>query len=77
MVEEQLFDIMCIDEDGYAIAHQRNMSYEVAKKEKSRLENLYPNVTYYLNMSVVEEEEEERHYNERAVDGWEDMFPQY
>jgi len=77
MNAEQLYDIMCIDEDGYAIAHQREMSYPSAKKEKNRLESLYPNVTYYLSISVQEDEQEERIYNERAVDGWEDMFPQY
>ena len=77
MVEEQLYDIMCIDEDGYSIAHQRQMPYESANKEKSRLENLYPRITYYLCISVVEDDEDERVYNERAVDGWEDMFPEY
>jgi hypothetical protein len=77
MSKEQLYDIMCIDEDGYAIAHQRGCSSEYAEKEMNRLKGLYPNITYYLSVSVVEEEEEERHYNERAVDGWEDMFPRY
>ncbi len=77
MSEEQLYDIMCIDEDGYSIAHQRQMPYESANKEKNRLENLYPNLTYYLCISEVEDDEDERVYNERAVDGWEDMFPEY
>jgi len=77
VVEEQLYDLMCIDEDGYSIAHQREMSYLNAHKEKNRLESLYPNIVYYLLVSVVEEEKEQRHYNERAVDGWEDMFPEY
>jgi len=77
VVEEQLYDIMCVDEDGYSIAHQREMPYLSAKKEKNRLESLYPNLTYYLCISVVEEEKEQRQYNERAVDGWEDMFPEY
>jgi hypothetical protein len=53
------------------------MPYLNAHKEKNRLESLYPNLTYYLCISVVEEEKEDRQYNERAVDGWEDMFPEY
>jgi len=77
MSEEQLYDIMCIDEDGYAIAHQRGLESEYAEKEMNRLKILYPNITYYLSLSVVDEEEEERVYNERAVDGWEDLFPDY
>lgn len=77
MSEEQLYDIMCIDEDGYSITHQGGLESEYAEKERNRLQNLYPNIVYYLSMSVVEEEEDDRHYNERAVDGWEDMFPEY
>lgn len=79
MSEEQLYDIMCIDEDGYSITHQGGLESEYAEKEMNRLQNLYPNIVYYLSPSVVDDEEEQddRHYNERAVDGWEDLYPNY
>jgi hypothetical protein len=78
MSEEQLYDIMCIDEDGYSITHSTRHSSHYANKEKARLSFLYPNLTYYLALSPpYEEEDDERVYNENAVDGWEDMFPDY
>jgi hypothetical protein len=42
-----------------------------------KLRELFPQYYYYKEfVEVVEEfDDEERHYNENAVDGWEDMYP--
>ena len=62
--------------DNFAEVHTDGLTSEDADELHNRLTRLFPIEIFYVE-SYVPEETEERHYNENAVDGWEDMFPDY
>jgi len=56
--------------------HTDGLTSDDADELYNRLRRLFPDDSFYVE-SYIPEETEERHYNENAVDGWEDMFPDY
>ena len=61
-------------EDGYPEIHTRDLSEIDAEKLVDKLRELFPQHYYYKDVVEVIEYVE-RHYNENAIDGWEDLYP--
>lgn len=61
-------------EDGYSEIHTKDLSEIDAEKLVDKLRELFPQYYYYKDIVEVIEYVE-RHYNENAVDGWEDIYP--
>ena len=72
-MKEYTWNVMVII-DGYDEVHTEDLSEEDANVLASSLNEAFPDYQYYA-MQVEYVEKEERHYNENAVDGWEDMYP--
>ena len=65
------------DEMGYFNIHTSNIYLEDAQEMLERHQKCFPNKIWLIGEEDEEEYEEakrERHYNDRAVDGWEDLF---
>lgn len=65
------------DEMGYFITHTSGLYLEDAQEMLERHQKCFPNKIWVIEEEDEEEYEEakrERHYNDRAVDGWEDLF---
>lgn len=60
--------------NGYDEVHTEDLSEQGADELVKRLKNFFPDNDYYVEM-VERVKKVERHYNENAVDGWEDMYP--
>jgi hypothetical protein len=60
--------------DGYPEIHTKDLSEIDAEKLVDKLRELFPQYYYYKDIVEVIEYVE-RHYNENAVDGWEDIYP--
>lgn len=72
----QYYRLMGINvEDGYPYEEKNEMTFDEANSEMTRYKELFPDVDYYIEPYEYTEPEPERVYNERAVDGWEDMYP--
>lgn len=70
---EYTWNVMVI-EDGYCEVHTADLTKEDAEDLLKRLKGYFPDYQYYVEQ-VERVEKVERHYNERAVDGWEDLYP--
>ena len=72
----QYFRLMGIDEDGYPNEEQTEIeNFEEAIKVQQHYEELFPDTQYYIEPYEYTEPKPERHYNNNAVDGWEDIYP--
>lgn len=71
----QKWRLMGIDEDGYPNEEVNDLEFDKANVELARYEKLFPDTDYYIEPYEHIEPEPERHYNENAVDGWEDIYP--
>jgi len=56
--------------------HTTRLTYNEAVELKKDLESCFDD-DYEIHPCYEDEPEEPRHYNNNAVDGWEDMFPSY
>ena len=60
--------------NGYHEVHTEDLSEQEADDLVKRLRDYFPDNEYYAEQ-VEYVEKVERYYNENAVDGWEDMYP--
>ena len=61
-------------EDGYGEIHTEDLTQEDAEQLAQKLSETFPDYQYYAER-VERVEKVERHYNENAIDGWEDLYP--
>jgi hypothetical protein len=63
--------------DGYCEIHTADLSEDEAEKLSDELKEMFPDYNYYVDlvMDADKVEKVERYYNENAVDGWEDIYP--
>lgn len=78
-MENQLFKVM-VSAEGFAEVHTLWLTLEEADELRLDLANTFPDNDYWIQHHTDEEieqrdREENRIYNDRAVDGWEDFFP--
>jgi hypothetical protein len=59
---------------GYFNLHTGNMSLDEAKEMLTRHQNFFPETDWIIEEDEEEEKRKKRSYNNRAVDGWEDLF---
>ena len=72
-----LYRVIGIDEYGCSHIEQDGIESEVeANQELKHYESCWQDGEYYVEHYEYEHKEE-RIYNTNAVDGWEDMYPQY
>jgi hypothetical protein len=67
------WNVMVI-EYGYGEIHTENLTQEDAEQLAQELSETFPDYQYYAER-VEYVEKVERHYNENAIDGWEDLYP--
>jgi hypothetical protein len=58
----------------YAVCHTRGLTEQEASEMLKRHTECFPELDYWVEADDNEEQDEPRHYNERAVDGWEDIY---
>ena len=61
------------DNQGYFIEHTEGLTLEDAKEMLQRHMNCFPN-TNWMIQGEQEKDEEQKYYNEKAIDGWEDIY---
>lgn len=66
---------MGIDEDGCSHEEKGELSFEQAEEERERYQRMFPDTDYYIEPYEYSKPEPNKHFNENAVDGWEDIFP--
>jgi len=72
-MEQHTFNVMVIV-NGYSEIHTSDLTKEEAEKRANELNEMFPDYDYYVDL-VEYVEKVERHYNNKAIDGWEDMYP--
>lgn len=72
-MKEYTWNVMVIVRGWHEI-HTEDLTQDEAEKLANRLQELFPNNEYYPER-VEYLEKVERHYNENAIDGWEDLYP--
>jgi hypothetical protein len=80
-METQLFKVM-ESAEGYSVAHTEWLTLDEADALFCDLTDKFPEYDYWIqhhtDLEVAEyRNQENRIYNNNAVDGWEDMFPHY
>ena len=75
-MKQYTYNVMVIV-DGYSEIHTADLTQEDAEKVANMLNEMFPDYTYYVDLVEDAEkiEKMERLYNENAVDGWEDIYP--
>jgi len=77
MGQNNLYRVMVIS-NGYDELHTDEFETMAEAQELTdHLTELFKNNQYYVEAYEPEPCSEPRHYNERAVDGWEDIYPSY
>lgn len=73
MKTEKRFRVM-ESSGAYSVVHTDDLEVEDAEELAEDLHNTFEDLLFYVEPydHVIEEE---RHYNEHAVDGWEDIYP--
>lgn len=73
MKTEMRYRVMEDFGEGWEV-HTEDLEQEEACVLAESLSKTFPNSVWWIDLyeHIVEEE---RHYNEYAVDGWEDMYP--
>jgi hypothetical protein len=62
--------------DGYDEVHTEDLSEQGADELVKRLKNFFPDNDYYAQqVEYIPPVYPHRHYNNNAVDGWEDIYP--
>ena len=72
-MKQYTWNVMVI-EDGYSEIHTEDLTQEDAEKLSDELSEMFPDYQYYVSR-VEYVEKIERYYNNNAVDGWEDIYP--
>lgn len=73
MKTERRFRVMeC--EYGDSVVHTDDLEVDQAEELAESLRGAFPDLLFYVE-PYDQAVEEERYYNEDAVDGWEDMYP--
>lgn len=79
-MENQLFKVM-ESADGFSEIHTKWLTLEEADELRKDLAETFPDNDFWIQHHTDEEiqelDQENRIYNDNAVDGWEDMFPHY
>ena len=79
-MENQLFKVM-VSAEGFAENHTEWLTLEQADALWADLTTMFPENDYWIqhhtDEEVADRDQENRVYNNNAVDGWEDMFPHY
>jgi hypothetical protein len=67
--------------DGFSEIHTKWLTLEEADELRKDLAETFPDNDFWIQHHTDEEiqelDQENRNYNDNAVDGWEDMFPHY
>jgi REP element-mobilizing transposase RayT len=61
----------------YAEEHTTQLTLDEAEELVKDLEEMFPDEQYEIHSDEYVKTKELKHYNNNAVDGWEDMFPYY
>jgi hypothetical protein len=54
--------------------HTTNLTFEEAHELLNRLQDYFPDIDYWIEQ-YREENKKPQHYNNNAIDGWEDLYP--
>lgn len=73
MKTEKRFRVM-ESSGAYSVVHTDDLEVEDAEELAEDLHNTFEDLVFYVE-PYDHEIEEERYYNNHAVDGWEDMYP--
>ena len=65
-----------MNETNWPEEHTTQLSLEQANELLKDLEETFPNEQYSIWIDEYKPKKE-KHYNNNAIDGWEDMFPSY
>ena len=70
-----LYKVMCVTD--IPEEHTTQISGHEADELVSRLERFFPEERFEIWPDAFREPKKVRYYNNNAVDGWEDMFPEH
>ena len=68
------YKLMGIDDDNNQFEELNELTEQEADERLVHYQRLFPEVDYFILEYEYKEPETECYYNERAVDGWEDLF---
>ena len=68
----ELYKVM--NETNYPEEHTTQLNHSDAVELVAELEEMFPNEQYSIWPDEYIESKEIRHYNNNAVDGWEDLY---
>lgn len=68
----ELYKVM--NETNYPEEHTTQLNHSDAVELVAELEEMFPNEQYSIWPDEYIESKEVRHYNNNAVDGWEDLY---
>jgi hypothetical protein len=62
--------------EGYFVIHTKGLTKAEADEMRERHAGLFPESTWLVKPHNEDDdmEQQSRHYNDRAVDGWEDIY---
>lgn len=67
-----------MESNGYAcdsVRHTEWLELDDANKLAKDLSETFKDLDFWVESHMDEKPKEERYYNENAVDGWEDIYP--
>ena len=75
---EKMFKLMELIK-GYSEIHTKGITKQEAEEMLERHQDRFPDSQWWIEPHSEEDdrEDETRHYNENACDGWEDIYPIY
>jgi hypothetical protein len=64
---------------GYFVCHTKGLTEQEADEMREHHAELFPDLDYFIMPHDEDDdrEDEPRHYNENACDGWEDIYNNY
>lgn len=64
---------------GYSVCHTKGLTFEDAHEMREHHAECFPDLEYWVKPHDEDDdkEDEPRHYNEDACDGWEDIYNRY
>jgi len=68
------YKLLEMDEMGYFNLHTASLSLDEAKANLKRHQNFFPDSIWTIEEEKEETYRKERQYNNKSVDGWEDLF---
>lgn len=62
--------------EGFGQEHTTNLSLEEAQELYNRLQDYFPDIQYWIEQDYNDDiRQEAKYYNNKAIDGWEDLYP--